>query len=151
MKPANIIPSLILIVTGVVFCVASSRIGLGEFHNPGPGLIPFLEGGFLILFSLGVIIEAHLKTEMGVKTRLLEAKRSRIVWLTMIFFFAYSFSLDILGFLLSTFLILIYLFKISKGGTWKSALILSLITTAASYWVFGYLLKIQLPKGFLGV
>ncbi len=151
MKPANTIPSLILIITGAVFCAAASRIGLGEFHNPGPGLIPFLEGCFLILVSVAVIIEAHLKTEMGVKTWSPELNRSKIVLLTMTFFFAYSFLLDILGFPVSTFLILIFLFKISKGGGWKAAVLLSVITATASYYVFGHFLKIQLPKGFLGL
>lgn len=149
-KTLNTIPSLVLIVIGMVFCVFSSTLGLGEFHNPGPGLIPFWGGCLLIVFSLGVIIESRFRPEIGAKAHPLKGKRWRTILSVLVLFFAYVLLLDILGFVVNTFLIFMFLFKISKGVTWRMALTASLLTTTASYLVFSYFLKIPFPKGCFG-
>jgi len=150
MKTIDSLSSLFLILIGVVFCLSSFSIGIGRINAPGPGLIPFGTGGLLILFSLGTIIETHFNTEVEGKTSLFSGRRWGIVLTVLLSLFIYALVLDILGFIVTTFLTMAVLFKISEKQSWKLALGASALTTAFTYFLFDYLLKCSFPRGFLG-
>jgi putative tricarboxylic transport membrane protein len=146
----HLIPSLIIIVISAIFCISSLKLGLGRFNDPGPGLIPFWVGCFLVFLSLGVIIETYIWDKSRTKIRLFEKGRRKVVLEVLLSFIGYYMVLNILGFILSTFLFLIFLFKISGGETWKVALIESAITIIGTYCLFVYAVGITFPVGFLG-
>lgn len=150
-KIIQLIPSLIIIVISIIFCSSSLKMGLGGFSDPGPGLIPFITGGFLIILSLSRIIEAYIWEKSRTKIRIFEGGRRKIVLEVLLSFIGYYIGLNILGFILSTFLLLIFLFKISGEQTWKTVLITSAITIMAAYCLFVYALGIIFPVGFLGI
>lgn len=56
-----------------------------------------------------------------------------------------------LGFLLSTFLLLVYMFKGLEPQSWRNALLFSALTVAICYLVFGVFLELQFPPGVLRV
>jgi putative tricarboxylic transport membrane protein len=150
MKAVRFIPSFIIILISLIFCVSSFKLGLGRFHDPGPGLIPFLVGILLILFSVGVVVETYSSLEKEERPKLFEGKRWRMVLLILLSLFIYVPLLDILGFPLATFLLLLFLFKISEEQTWKVAFFASLLTTGATYLLFDYTLNVTLPTGIFG-
>jgi len=150
MKKIDIFSSLFLILIGGVFCVSSLNLGIGEIHAPGPGLIPLGTGALLILFSIGTILEAHFGSKVENETQLFKGKRWSVVVWVLLCLFAYVLVLDILGFILATFLILTVLFKISEKQSWKIALLASAMTTGFSYFLFDYMLQCSFPRGFLG-
>lgn len=150
MKTIDNLSSLFLILIGVVFCLSSFSIGIGRINAPGPGLIPFGTGGLLILFSLGTIIETHFNMKVEGKTSLFSGRRWGIVLTVLLSLFLYALVLDILGFIVTTFLTMAVLFKVSEKQSWKLALGASALTTAFTYFLFDYLLKCSFPRGFLG-
>ena len=150
MKVIRFIPSLVIILISLIFCVSSYKLGMGRFNDPGPGLIPFLVGILLILFSSGVIVEAYLEPKMEDKPKLFVGKRWKVASLILFSLFAYVSLLDILGFSLTTFLLLLFLFKISEEQTWKVAFFASILTTGITYLLFDYTLSVTLPIGFFG-
>jgi putative tricarboxylic transport membrane protein len=150
MKTIDTCSSLFLIIMGVLFSAGSLRLGIGTVNAPGPGLIPLGAGVLLILFSLATIVEARLGKRAEEKDSLFKGKRWGIALSVLIALFAFAFLLDILGFIITTFLTLTVLFKISEEQKWKIALGVSGLTTASAYFLFDYLLKCSFPRGFLG-
>lgn len=150
MKKIDIFSSLFLILLGGVFCVSSLDLGIGKINAPGPGLIPLGTGALLILFSIGTIFEAHFRRQVENEPQLFQGKRWRVVVWVLFCLFAYVLVLDILGFILATFLILTVLFKISEKQSWKIALAAAATTTGFSYFIFDYMLQCTFPRGLLG-
>jgi hypothetical protein len=64
--------------------------------------------------------------------------------------FGYSLFLDTLGFLVSTFILLLMLFRFVEPQKWVVAMGGSALASIASYVVFELWLKTQLPRGILG-
>jgi putative tricarboxylic transport membrane protein len=65
--------------------------------------------------------------------------------------FGYALFLDFLGFLVSTFLLLVMLFRLVEPQRWVVAIGGSALASIASYIVFEVWLKTQLPKGIFGI
>lgn len=149
MKTIDALSGLFLVMVGMVFCLASLDLGIGRINAPGPGLVPFGTGVLLIVFSVGTIFEARLsKTD---RTPLFRGKRWGVVLSVLASLFLYALALDTLGFIVTTFLIMTLLYKISERQSWKMALGASVTTTAFAYFLFDYLLKCSFPRGFLGL
>jgi hypothetical protein len=55
-----------------------------------------------------------------------------------------------LGFVLGTFLLLLFLFRVVEPLGWKRVLIVTVLTMGGTYLLFGVLIESTLPKGFLG-
>jgi hypothetical protein len=139
-----------LILIGSLFCIASLRLGIGKLNSPGPGFLPLIAGGLLILLSLGTISEGRHVKHAESTPRLFNGKRSAVPISVLISLLVYSLVLDSLGFLLATFFMLILLFSIWKKQRLTVVLGASVLTTVLTYLFFGSFLKITLPTGFLG-
>ena len=63
---------------------------------------------------------------------------------------AYAFSLEKIGFLISTFLFMCLLLKVVEPQTWKTAILGGLITTIAANLIFNIIFRAQIPSGILG-
>lgn len=148
MKILELAFNLALILIGGAFCISSVTLGLGKANDPGPGLIPLGTGAVLILFSLGAIAESCLKKEKEGEI-LFKNKRWRLVLGIIASIFAYAFTLQILGFLPATFLLLAWLFRASGVKSWRGAFLASLVTTGVAHLIFNYLLQCNLPKGIV--
>lgn len=61
----------------------------------------------------------------------------------------YTLLLNQLGFLLTTFLLLVYLFTVGRSQRKIMALPMALGTVAIAYLIFDLLLQCQLPRGIL--
>src|SRR4030042_3849660 len=145
----GIIPIFFLIGLGLLVMILSYSLGLGGLHNPGPGLMPFLLGFFLFLASIYFLITFFYKKASGDGVVKEEQGQINYVRLCMVLasLFAYSLLFETLGFLITTLLILIILFR-STNNRWYAVLIASVLTAFISYVLFSYL-GIRFPKGIL--
>jgi putative tricarboxylic transport membrane protein len=148
MKARDVIPNILLILIGAFFCISSVTLGLGSVNAPGPGLGPFGMGGILILLSLLALLESYLKVKDKRPPQLIEWKSWGLLLWILFSIFIYAFVLDLLGFMLTSFILLTFLFKVSGVKSWKGAIGASLISTVVSFLLFDYLLQCNLPKGF---
>jgi len=64
--------------------------------------------------------------------------------------FIYTWLMELLGFMIVTMLLFLFLLGIVEKKRWRFAALVSLIVTASSYLVFELGLESQLPKGLLG-
>jgi putative tricarboxylic transport membrane protein len=152
MKRHDQMSSLVWLAFAIFICIESSRLSFGSFHNPGPGLLPLLVGILLGIFSIIVFLQAYLSDQSQeiVPSWYPKEKWKKLIW-ALVALFAYAVCLEILGFLISTFLLLVYLFRSGmESKRWAVAIGGSVIASFSSYAVFELWLKTQLPRGILG-
>jgi putative tricarboxylic transport membrane protein len=144
--------SLVWLVFAIYICIESNRLSFGSFHNPGPGFLPLLVGIFLGIFSIIVFLQASLsgKSQESNLSWYSKEKWKKLIWV-LVALFAYAVCLEILGFLISTFLLLVFLFLSGmEPKRWGVAIGGSAIASVSSYAVFELWLRTQLPRGILG-
>jgi putative tricarboxylic transport membrane protein len=148
----NTVVTIFWLALSFFLIIVSYQEGLGRLRKPGPGLAPLLMGLFLLLLSfLNAYFEIAARRsakkagdqpsgEQG-RTNL---KKIGIVFVSL---FLYALLLNILGFIISTFLLLLVMFC-SLGVTKIRATVVSLISTLTCYFLFTYL-GMRFPPGVL--
>ncbi len=138
-----------LILSVFVF-TASLRLGVGALRSPGPGFIPFLASIGLAFFAC-ILLGLNLAAKTQAISRENGANGSN--WgnhLIVISALAiYCLILYKLGYLLSTFGLMIVLFSLGKMKPW-AMIIGALVTSLSSYVLFAVLLGTPLPRGTFG-
>jgi putative tricarboxylic transport membrane protein len=153
MRRYDLISSLVFLVCGIVITVSSLRIHVGTFGNPGPGLFPLITGILMGIISGGMFIKSYLKSTSAGQEPLGEDKR---LWhnkcvATVVIMLLYAITIDWLGFLTVTLLVLFVLYKAVGGLSLKTSLGGAIATAAIAYLLFKVWLNVQLPVGPLGV
>lgn len=150
MRTREVIPSIVWTILGVMICIGSTSMRLGSLSNPGPGLFPFIIGSAIVLVSISqVIVHAFKKPEAGHFWQNRQGVKGVIIVLVLLSF--YALALMHLGFSLCTFLFFVAILKTLGRKSWTYALLTGLIISLFSYMVFVVWLKINLPKGPLGM
>ena len=154
MKKRIRLDGLVWLVLGIGLCIGSVRLKLGDFHTPGPGFMPFLSGALLGIFGF-ILIFATTRSGEGKEAK---EQKTPVIWnwkklispfLTLLILFLYISLLEPLGFILTTFICLLFLFKLSEPGKWITPVILSICTSVLSYLVFSVWLQCQFPRGLI--
>jgi putative tricarboxylic transport membrane protein len=136
------------LLTSLVICVASIQLNLGTLRDPGPGLMPFGTGLFLFFFSLPALFrrDSEEESEAG---PWVGPYWKRVV-ATVLSLSAYGLLLTRLGYLIATFLLMIFLFRSRESRGWAAIIIKSALSAVITYVVFDKWLDCQLPKGLFG-
>lgn len=137
--------SLLLLLFSCFICIQSYRLNLGTLSSPGPGLFPF--GAGLILGFLALIAILQSAQEGG--SERIEGRGNLKIVLVLFTLIAYGLILERVGFLVTTFALLIFLLKVIVSQRWARVLVSAFLSTLACYLIFEVWLKAQLPKGFL--
>jgi putative tricarboxylic transport membrane protein len=147
---------LIWVILGMGMCIGSIKLKLGNFHTPGPGFMPFLSGvslgifGLILTFSTTFVRLANGKEAKNEKSLVnWDWKKFLNPLLTSLILLLYILLLESLGFLLTTFICLLLLFKLSEPKKWLMPLILSVSTSILSYVLFSVWLQCQFPRGLI--
>ncbi len=122
----------------------SLRVELGTLSEPGSGFLPFCVG--LALCALSIVLIYR-----GWKVREARKPHSLRVVLALVSLFVFSLVLDILGFVVATFLLVGTLFHLGQPRRWWILIGMSALVTLAAYVVFGVFLGVYFPRGFLGL
>jgi putative tricarboxylic transport membrane protein len=154
MKRFDLIGSFIWIAIGISQCIGSIQLRLGNFSNPGPGLLPFITGALLGLFGL-ILMFSSISKESGEEAEfngqeILAKGKWKSILFVLLVLFGYAFLLKILGFLITTFIFFFLLFGLNEPKKWVMPLIFSGVTSGLSYLFFDTWLKVTFPRGILG-
>jgi putative tricarboxylic transport membrane protein len=142
-----------LFLVGLLATLEARKLTLGEFGRPGPGFFPFYLALVFTIVSLALILRSlrSAASEQPAPQRFAQIGRAEKVVAVLLGLLIYAFALEWLGFLLSTFILMIFLFKAIDPLAWPAAIGGSLATALLSYVVFKIWLQIALPVGLLGV
>ena len=147
MSQSHIIVSLFWVGLGIFVMIFSYKLGLGRLNNPDSGLMSFLLGLILVLLSLYSLILSLLK-KAGDKGPPKEGRSQTSygkIGLVLVALVMYSFILEKLGFVITTWIFLFLLFR-SMGNRWITTLIGSTFTVLATYLVFTFF-GVRFPPG----
>ena len=155
MKGRVPIDGLFWVFLAIAICIGSVQLKLGDFRVPGPGFLPFLSGVCLGVFGLVLTFSGVFATssESGGSR---EKTRTNGHWkkfvnplITLCILLAYLLFLEPLGFILTTFICLLFWFKLSEPKKWLMPFILSIATSVLSYLLFSVWLQCQFPRGLI--
>ena len=153
MKGRDIGSSLAWLGVGIAFLVGSLQAGLFRKGIPGPGFLPFIIALSLIVLSLMVFFPALSRKEedpVEIQNFFPEKDSFRKVFLGLIALFAYGFALEYTGYIITTFVFMIFTSMIMERGKWVGPLVMAVLTAILSYFLF-VSLEVQLPRGVLGI
>ena len=138
-------------IVGGAVTVSSFFYGVGSPSEPGPGFITFLAGAALTGLSLILFISSgRNKTPFHGLRQLWAGLETKKVVYILGLLVAYTFLIGPLGFLIVTFILLFFLFRVQGSYSYKRVLFLSTAATILSFIVFDQWLGVQLPRGVMG-
>lgn len=151
MRRAEQIISLIWVGLAASVCLASIRLEIGTFSDPGSGFLPFGTGA--ILGILGIVHGANVTLRPQGKEE--ESSWADARWQrgisVIVALLAYTLLLPVIGYLLDTFLLMSFLFGVLGRKRWWATVLGSLVVIGSTYLLFSVWLGVQFPKGFLGI
>ena len=143
---------LFLMGVSIGTCILASRLGFGDIHNPGAGLIPFGAAALLGLMSIGMVIRSLIES---IKVRQEKKIFKGISWKTLILVLAtllgYGIAFNTLGFNTCTFLLMLILLGVVSRKKWWLTLAISILTVVSAYLIFVVWLDCQFPTGPFGI
>ena len=146
--------SVIVFLFGGITLLLSLQLPLGTLHMPGSGFFPFLLG--LMLMGLAACQTFLLWRRAGAGTAESAAEgqaggSARQVLIFMGIIALATALLDLLGFPLVAFLLMVALLKLLGLRRWRDSALIAFLTAGASYILFVRWLQIPMPKGWLGL
>lgn len=144
--------NLVWVLLGLAVCVYSSGLKIWAVSKPGSGLVPFLAGVIIGVAGL-VRFVAEWRADSG-KTRVSSfwettAYRNRTL-LVLVGFCAMAFLMPKTGFLLSAIIVTSFLLYVIDPQNILKVAGIAGGTCLLVYFLFVTLLKVNLPRGFLG-
>ncbi len=146
---ADRVTSLFWLAVGLVAMWGASRLGLGEFRQPGPGLFPFLAGLFVssmavLVFCVSLFARSESPApELSLLWAEVDWRRPALV---ILFSIGYIVFLERTGFVLTSLIFLVLLLRTTKTS-WRKAAVIALLAVLGSYSLFELLLRQRFPKG----
>ena len=150
MRRANITVALVFVGVSIFLLFAAGRFNFGTLRVPQTGFFPKTLVIFLLLLSLVLLVQALRQKAVepgGVKIATEGWIRIASTLATMI---GFALVLEWLGFLLSTFVLMVLLLRAIEAPRWSKVFTVALVTALASYGLFAWLLGVALPAGILG-
>jgi len=146
--------SVILFLFGGITLLLSLQLSLGTLRMPGSGFFPLLLGLLLMGLAACHILQLHFSKSKP--TTEPDAQRdpggsARQVLIFMGIIALATALLDLLGFPLVAFLLMVALLKLLGLRRWRDSALIAFLTAGASYILFVRWLQIPMPKGWLGL
>ncbi len=139
----QLVSSLVALALGVTGAVLAYGYGLGTLKRPGAGLWPFVISMLIVTLSLLLLV---------IGRHLLDAEKftrsSLLVIIGLATFVGIAVLLPVIGFEIPSLLLCVVWLKLLGGESWRSTVIVSVVTVAAFYLLFLYGLRIPLPHLF---
>ncbi len=142
---------LFLLAIAAIYFLQAIRYKFGSLRTPEQGFFPVAISGILALLVIIYLTRAVLRKrtrEGHAKNPWLGLKWSKTI-LVSASLVLYVLFFDTGGFLLSTFLLMCFLFILGKPEKWMMGVLGAFLSSGGSYVVFKTLLKIQFPSGVI--
>jgi putative tricarboxylic transport membrane protein len=140
-----------MLVVGFGFVAGGLRCGLGQLTSPGAGFFPLLTGSVMSLLSAALLVKSILQRDRTGQEESfwLRPGSSRKVLAALACLVFYLLALDFLGYIVTTFVFILSLFRWINGKRWTTSLLAALILSAGSYLLFKTGLGVSLPMGVI--
>lgn len=140
--------SIVFLLIGVAFIWESQKISQSSYgSNVGPDIFPMALGSILVLLSIRLFYEVFKaqNVEKGEAAHP-DYKRFLLIFAAAVL---YAYFLEDVGYVIGTFVFLLFSFQVIEKGKWIGALIVSAGFSFGVYYLFVKVLEGNLP-GFPG-
>ncbi len=149
----EIVTSLVIAGVGLLALWDSRRLGAGwGTDGPQAGYFPFLIAGFLVLASLGNLIQLRRQTEPG--EAFLTRPQLGLVLTILVPAVVYVAAIPVVGIYAASAALVTWFMRMLGGFSWRAAVPTALGIAAAAFTTFEMWFLVPLPKGpletFLG-
>ena len=151
-KHKDLIGGLFWLGVGILLSLWATRYSIGSLTLPGPGSLPLVLGLILILLSIIVIARGILTSRVtgGDSPSFLLTGWKKGVY-TVVILLLGAFFFERLGYLLTFFLLIVFLMRGAGAQSWKRTVLVAICSALGVYLVFVRLLEQPLPLGLLGI
>jgi putative tricarboxylic transport membrane protein len=132
--------ALVGIAVGVGGAVLAYGYGLGSLREPGPGLWPFVVSVLVAALSVILLVVGRGLTDSEAFTR-----SSVLPVIGAVTFVAFGLLMPLTGFEIPALALCVIWLRFLGGESWRNTIVISVLTTAAFYFLFLYGLRIPLP------
>lgn len=136
----QLVAALVVLVLGAAAAWLAHGYGLGSLRRPGPGLWPFVVSLLIVVLGVVLLLRGRALDDAERFTR-----ASLLVVVGAATFLALGALLPVVGFEIPAVLLGIVWLRFLGGESWRSTIVVSVLTTAAFYVLFLYALSIPLP------
>jgi putative tricarboxylic transport membrane protein len=149
MGAANVIGGIVTLVAGLSITFFAWQLPYSSEYGPGPGLLPLWIG--MVLSASAILTIVNALRHYGHQEESFFQPKTRQVLFILVALIATFLLVPFLG--LSVGLALFTGFTMRKTGhhSWILCGIMAVATAVAVWVIFGYMLDIPLPKGFIGL
>jgi putative tricarboxylic transport membrane protein len=151
MEKYDRISSIFFLLFGIFILVGARNYAFGTFQEPGGGLYPTLIGGILVVMSIFLMLQTRHASAGDAPEWDWKGGGLRRCLLTLVGLLIVPFLFNVIGFFPTMFLFILCMMKVILSVPWISALTTSIIGTVGGYFLFESWLKIQFPRGILGL
>jgi putative tricarboxylic transport membrane protein len=150
MNKRDLISGVFWMIFGAVFAIGGLKQGLVKHGIPGPGSFPFIVGLICVGLSLVVFIVAFRQRPLSFENFFPHESSLLKLILALASILGYGFLLKPLGFVLTTFIFMLFSLHLIGQEKWLTTLVFSLLVAVLSFILFTAL-QVELPKGILGI
>jgi len=150
MKTLDQTSSLFWLLVSILVFAESLRIGIGTVQNPGMGFMTFGASGILGILSLVLFLQASGRKEDLRHKPLFAGTMWRRILFVLLVLTVYARVMPVLGYLISTFLLMSLLFWVLERKKIWFVLLYALLATLFTHLVFSKWLNCQFPQGLFG-
>ncbi|MSP38189.1 MAG: tripartite tricarboxylate transporter TctB family protein [Deltaproteobacteria bacterium] len=151
MKRVNLAAAIGLLLLAGFILFESRVLSFGTFRVPHTGFYPKIIIGLLLLLSLCCLAQSLRDKTIDRPTEKIPTEGWIRIGATLATLLGFALVLEWLGFLLSTFFLMVLLLRAIEAPKWSKVIVVASATAALSYGLFAWLLGVPLPVGVLGI
>lgn len=140
--------ALVVVAASGAYLLSALALPSGTPARPGAGFFPLAIGAFGVVMALGWTMTAFRRVPAAAGTERVPAEHRRRVVATAGVLVGFCLLLPWVGYPVAAFVFVALLLR-WLGAGWRSALVTGLASAAVSYYLFGVLLSVPLPRGIL--
>ncbi len=152
-KGRDAVTAFFWVILGLIISIWSATFPLGTRESIGPGIMPLACGMALVLLGSLLLFQARKRPGLPSKPAAPLVPRGAAftrVALSIGGLLLSALAFDLLGFILTFCLLILFLMQVIQRIRWGTAISYTLLFTFGTYLVFHFLLKAPLPRGLIG-
>jgi len=152
MKKAEMITGVVLLILSGLVIWGALEMPPSATFGPGAGFLPFWLGVLLAVLATILFVSAWRSQATEKDSEPVFPGKQALFAIAAVLggLAVYILLIDVLGYLVDTFLFVVFLVKVVERGPWPLTLKLAAATTAGLFITFHILLKITLPSNMFG-